>query len=95
MPDAFADPRCAAILDIIATETGVARAALVAGATLDALGIPSLDLIHTLFAIETHFDIEIPMAAAQAGPEFTTVGDLVGHVLATLDRDADPASVAA
>jgi hypothetical protein len=28
MPDAFSDPRSAAILDIVATETGVARAAL-------------------------------------------------------------------
>ncbi|MBN8892587.1 MAG: hypothetical protein ABS99_04840 [Acetobacteraceae bacterium SCN 69-10] len=88
MPDVFSDPRCAAILDIVATETGVARAALVPEATLDGLGIPSLDLIHTLFAIETHFDVEIPTVIGREGAEFVTMGDLVGHILATLDRAA-------
>lgn len=88
MPAAFSDPRSTVILDIVATETGVARAALVPEATLDALGIPSLDLIHALFAIETHFDVEIPMANGPEGAEFVTMGDLVAHVLRTLGGPA-------
>jgi acyl carrier protein len=81
-----ADPRISEILDIVAKETDVERAALVPDATLDELGIPSLDLTHALFAIETHFDIEIPVVADQQGAEFTTVGALVAHILATLER---------
>lgn len=94
-PDFPADPRISEMLDIIAKETDVERAALVPGATLDELGIPSLDLTHALFAIETHFDIEIPVVADQQGAEFATVGTLVAHVLATLDRApaASPASL--
>jgi acyl carrier protein len=88
MTNRFSDPRADAILDIIAAEAGVDRAALVPDATLDALAIPSLDLIHTLFAIETHFDVEIPVVADREGAEFVTVGGLVGHILATLDRSA-------
>lgn len=83
-----ADPRVGEILDIVAKETDVDRAALVASATLDELGIPSLDLTHALFAIETHFDIEIPVVSDQQGGEFATVGALVAHILATLNRSA-------
>ncbi|MDE2515858.1 MAG: hypothetical protein KGL12_07525 [Rhodospirillales bacterium] len=83
-----ADPRIGEILDIVAQETEVARAALLPDATLDGLGIPSLDLTHALFAIETHFDVEIPVVADQQGAEFITVGALVAHILATLDRAA-------
>ena len=88
MQDLFADPRAAEILDIIVKETSVPRAALVPGATLEALGIPSLDVMLVLFAIETHFDIEIPVVAESAGAEFVTLDGLVSHVLATLDQRA-------
>ncbi len=89
------DPRVGEILDIVAKETDVVREALVPGATLDELGIPSLDLTHALFAIETHFDIEVPVVGGdQQGAEFTTIGALVTHILATLDRSpaATPAA---
>lgn len=82
----FADPRTNEILDIIAKETAVDRAALVPEATLEELGIPSLDLTQAVFEIETHFDIEIPVVADRDGAEFTTVGGLVLHVLNTLDQ---------
>jgi len=93
-PSFPADPRIGEILDIISKETDVERTALVLNATLDELGIPSLDLTHALFAIETHFDIEIPVVGDQQGAEFTTVGALVAHILATLERPlaASPAS---
>lgn len=85
---AFTDERANEILDIIAKETGVERNLLIPGATLDELGIPSLDLTQALFEIESHFDVEIPVVADREGAEFTTIGGLVAHVLTTLDRAA-------
>jgi acyl carrier protein len=80
-----ADRRIDRILDILARETAVDRAKLTPEATIDGLGIPSLDMAQTLFALETHFDVEIPVVAERAGAEFLTVGDLVAHVIATVD----------
>jgi acyl carrier protein len=80
-----ADPRVPEILAIVSRETGVARPRLQPAATIEDLGIPSLDMAQTLFALESHFDVEIPVVAERAGTEFTTVADLVSHVLATLD----------
>jgi len=84
----FDDPRAGEILDIVARESGVERALLVPEATLEALGIPSLDLTQAVFEIETHFDVEIPVVADRAGAEFITIGGLVEHVLRTLDCKA-------
>jgi acyl carrier protein len=84
----FSDERANEILDIIAKETGVERRLLVPAATLDELGIPSLDLTQAVFEIESHFDVEIPVVADRDGAEFTTIGGLVAHVLTTLDRAA-------
>jgi acyl carrier protein len=84
----FSDERANEILDIISKETGVGRALLLPEATLDELGIPSLDLTQAVFEIETHFDVEIPVVADRDGAEFTTIGALVDHVLRTLDRAA-------
>ncbi len=89
----WADPRVDAILGIVAKETGVARERLLPEATIDALGIASLDMVQTIFALESQYDIEIPVVSDQAGAEFATVGSLVSHVLVTLDRVA-PADVA-
>lgn len=81
------DPRAGEILDIVATETGVPVEKLTPDASIEALGIPSLDLVQTVFALETRFDIEIPVVADRSGAgEFETVGALVSHVLATIDR---------
>lgn len=81
-----ADSRVAEILDIVARETAVDRERLRPDATIDELGIPSLDMAQTLFALESHFDVEIPVVSERAGAEFATVSDLVEHVLATLDK---------
>ena len=81
------DPRVAEILDIMAAETGVVRSSLTLDASIEALGIPSLDMVQALFALESRFDIEIPVVADRSGPgEFDTVGALVAHVIATIDR---------
>ena len=82
----MSDPREDEILRIVAKETGVDRARLRPDALLSDIGIPSLDLVQAIFAIESHFDIEVPVVQDRAGAEFSTVGQLVGHVIATLDK---------
>ncbi len=81
------DPRTPEILDIVAKETGVPRDKLAPDASIEALGIASLDMVQTMFAIETRYDVEIPVVSERTGSEFTTVGALVCHVLRTLDRN--------
>ncbi len=79
------DPRSAEILDIIAKETGVDRGRLNPDAAISDLDIPSLDLVQAIFAIEERFKVDIPVVSERSGSEFQTVGDLVQHVLATLE----------
>ncbi len=79
------DPRSSEILDIIAKETGVDRARLSPEAAISDLDIPSLDLVQTIFAIEERYKVDIPVVSERTGAEFQTIGDLVQHVLATLE----------
>ncbi len=79
------DPRVDEILDILASETRIARDRFQMGVPLDTLGIASLDLVQAIYALETHFGIELPVAENQSGAEFVTVGDLVAHVIKTAD----------
>ena len=79
------DPRSAEILDIIAKETGVDRTRLSLDATITDLDIASLDLVQAIFAIEERYKVDIPVVSERTGAEFQTVGDMVQHVLATLD----------
>jgi acyl carrier protein len=81
-----ADPRVGEILTILAAETGTDTAALRPEAVIQELGIASIDMVQALFALESHFDIEIPVVAERSGAEFATVGDLIAHVIATIDR---------
>ena len=78
------DPRIAEILDIVAKETGIEQGRLTPDANIAALDIASLDMVQAIFAIESHFNVEIPVVAEQGGGEFTTVGELVNHVLAAI-----------
>lgn len=80
------DPRTEEILTILSAETKIPRDRLVESAPLDTLGIASLDLVQAIYGIETHYGIELPVAENRAGTEFVTVGDLVTHVLATIDQ---------
>ncbi len=84
-PDPEHDPRTGEILDIVAKETQLDRASLTLDASIQQLGIPSLDLVQTIFEIESRYDVEIPVVADQAGSEFGTIGDLVAHVLRAID----------
>jgi acyl carrier protein len=81
------DPRTGDILDIVAKETGVARERLTPDASIQELGIASLDMVQTIFAIESRYDVEIPAITNAPGAEFETVGGLLAHVLQTLDRE--------
>ena len=80
------DPRVSDILDILAKESGVLRSRLEPNVSIAALDIASLDMVQAIFAIETRFGVEIPVVAEQSGAEFATVGELVHHVLATIER---------
>lgn len=82
------DPRVGQILAIVAKETAIDPVKLRPDVTIEELGIASLDMAQTLFAIESHFDVEVPVVSERAGAEFSTVGDLVAHVIATLDAAA-------
>lgn len=86
------DPRANDILDIVAKETAVDRGRLVPDAQISDLGIPSLDLVQAIFAIEEKYKVDIPVVSERSGSEFQTVGDLVRHVLTALDH-ASPAGV--
>ncbi len=79
------DPRIDEIIDIFAKETGVDRSRLTREATLSELEVPSLDLAQTIFALEERFKVDIPVVTERSGAEFTTVGELVDHVLQTID----------
>lgn len=85
-----ADPRVGEILAIVAREASIDVSALRLGARIDEVGLQSLDIVQSIFELENHFNVEIPVIAERAGAEFTTIGDLVAHVLATLDRSALP-----
>ncbi len=76
--------RTALILDVVAKETGVPRDRLQPEATLTDLEIASLDMVQTVFELESRFNIEIPVVADRTGAEFETVGDLVQHVLGAI-----------
>jgi acyl carrier protein len=78
------DPRTAAVLDIIAENSGIDRARLMPNVTLDELGITSLKLIEAVFEIETHYDIEISTDGILMTPE-VTVGELLQRVFDTID----------
>ncbi len=82
------DSRACRILEIMAKETFVDRDKLVPDATIEELGIASLDVVQTMFALEEEFDIQIPVAGQGGGLEFATVKSLVDHVIAVLDEIA-------
>ncbi len=79
------DPRIGDILAIVADEARIDRARLVLTASIEDLGIPSLDLVQIIFEIESRYDVEIPVVAERSGGEFATIGDLVTHALTAID----------
>ena len=92
---ASTDPRRAEILAIFSREVGVSPDLLRPEATLDSLEIASLDIVQAIFALEERYNVQIPVVPERAGSEFTTVGQLLQHVVSTLERAESKAGVAA
>jgi len=60
-------------------------------ATLAALGLDSLGLVETIFAIEERFDISVPFNAndpAQSGFDLSSVASIIAAVQALIDAKA-------
>ncbi len=73
------------VLDIVAKEALIERDKLDRSASLEELGIASIDVISVLFAIEERYGVEIE------GEELTdakTVGDLIDILSAKIDAAA-------
>jgi acyl carrier protein len=63
------------ILDVIATEGMISRDRLQDDATIESLGLKSIDIVMVLTAIEEKFDVYIPMDGS-----FQDAKDLKGLV---------------
>ena len=68
------------IFDIIAKEASIDRTKITPASTLKDLQIPSLDLVQIFFAIEDHFQINLP----DQSPDFDT--ESAGGLVATVER---------
>ena len=79
------DARVQEVLDIVVKETGIAKGRLTPDATIVSLDIASLDMVQAIFAIESRFDVEIPVLSEHSGKEAETMGELVGQALAAID----------
>jgi len=77
------DPAIADIIAFISTEVGVDSSLMTADTPVADLGISSLDLIETIFKLESRFGIEIPNDGPLNGND-VTVGTLVEHVATLL-----------
>ena len=67
------------VLGLIAEEAPVARGALDRAATLDSLGIASLDVISVLFTLEDRFGVVVEQSDVEHAQ---TLGEFVDAVLA-------------
>jgi acyl carrier protein len=81
------------ILDVIAEESLVERSALTPDATLESLGIQSLDIISIVFALEDKFGIVLEQSEFEG---VTTVKQLVDiiEVKANAVSESGPAAAA-
>jgi len=75
------------IFDIIAKEASLDRARITRDSTLKDLQIPSLDMVQIFFAIEDHFNINLPDQSADFDTE--SAGGLVDTVERLLAEKAE------
>ena len=73
------------LLDIFASEALVARDTLKREATLDELGIASLDVISVMFEIENRYGLVIEEGDL---PVTSTLGDVLDYILARVNETA-------
>lgn len=76
-------PLAQQIIDVIAREGMVDRARITAEATLEDLGLQSIDMVMILNGIEEKFDIYVPMD--ETIQKIANVGDVVGVVAGLLE----------
>jgi acyl carrier protein len=79
------DPQ--SVLDIVAEESLVDRAKLTPDATLESLGIASLDIISIVFALEEKFGLVLEQTDFEG---VTTVSGLVDLIVAKGEAGAAP-----
>ena len=73
------------VIDILARQAVLDPSDVATGDRLDALGIDSLGMVETIFAIEETFDISVPFNANEpngGGLDLTTVASLIEAVRA-------------
>ena len=81
--DVFADETGSTIRSILAEHALLDEADVIAASTLDSLGLDSLGLVESIFAIEEAFDISIPFnanAPTQSRFDVSTVAAMVQAV---------------
>lgn len=82
-------PLAQQIIDVIAREGMVDRSKITAEATLEDLGLQSIDMVMILNGIEEKFDIYVPMD--ETIQKIANVGDVVGVVSNLVDANAQKA----
>ena len=77
------------LLDLIAEEALIDRAKLEPSATLEDIGLDSIDLVSTVFAVEEKYGISIPEDAFSRAD---TLGAVLGKLSALIDapKGAEP-----
>lgn len=73
------------LLDLIAQEAIIDRAKLTREATLEDLGISSLDLISMLFELEEKYGVIIEEGDM---PQMTTLGEMLDFLMARINTEA-------
>src|SRR5690349_16863730 len=72
------------ILDVIAREGMIERDKLVPSATLDSLGVSSVDVVQILMGLEDEFGVYIPVERSLA--EVRSVEDLVSTLIRLVEE---------
>jgi acyl carrier protein len=67
----------AVVTEAIAKQAKIDRSTVRMEASLDELGVSSLDLVEIIMTIEDEYDITIPLDANEASQSIKTVGDIV------------------
>jgi acyl carrier protein len=73
------------LLDLISSEAIIDREKLVRSATLEDLGISSLDMISMLFELEERYGVVIEEGDM---PQMTTLGEMVDFLLSRINDEA-------
>ena len=79
------------VIAIIAEQAVLDVADVTSGQSLDSLGIDSLGLVETIFAIEEAFDISVPFNAnepSKSGFDLTSVASIVAAVEGLISQKA-------